>query len=277
MALTVNGQSLSTLAWNIESRGARWQVPGRRGENFAMPGVHGATHVMGKPYEENSLPLSMWAVGANPDGSLPADKNSRLKCLENLDMLSRLFSAPVLELIETDPDTGAQRRCLGEVVQAIDFSSMAGGTRAEFAVEIVVPGSFWFDISNTVQTVPTGVTTAKTLTFSSFSAMTAPLVGATYEVAGPVASPVLADPVTGQWVKLGRTLTSGQVWKIDTANWTTMIGSTNVLHQTTHGFGTTFLDLSAAVGGPRLHFTAAGSTTTATSVKVTGKKGYLLA
>lgn len=275
--LIVNNVSLNTLAWNIEKRGSRWQVPGRRGENFSMPGVHGATHVMAKPYEENTLPLSMWAVGANVDGTMPADKNARKKCMENLDALSRLFSAPVLSLQELDPDTGTSRHCLGEVVQAIDFSSMAGGTRAEFGVEIVVPGAFWHDATATVQTLTTGVTTAKTLNFTSFAGMTAPLVGATYEVAGPVASPVLADPVTGQWVKLNRTLTAGQVWKVDTDKWTTMIGSTNVLHQTTHGFGTTFLELSADVNGPKLYFTAAGSTSTATSVKVTGKKGYLLA
>lgn len=276
VSLTINGVQLHTLAWNVQNRGSRWQMPGRRGENFSMPGVHGSTYSSIKPYEENSLTLSMWAVGANTDGTLPADKDAERKCLENLDMLSRLFSAPVLDVRQTLND-GSVRQCYAEVVQAVDFSSMAGGSRAEFAVELSVPAAFWFDVSNTTQTLLTGAVTAKTLAFTSFSAATAPLTGLVFEVTGPVASPVLADPVTGQWVKLTRTLTAGQVWKVDTANWATTVAGANALHQTSHGLGTTFLDLSADATGPKIYFTAAGSATTATSVKVTGKKAYFLA
>lgn len=276
MSLTVNGVELHQYAWNVTNRSARWQMPSRRGENFSMPGVHGAKYMGGKPYAENGLPLAMWAVGAEPDGSVPANRDAAAKCLENLDMLSRLFSQPMLEVRQTLND-GSVRMCHAEVVQSVNFASMAGGTRAEFGVELNVPAAFWFDEADTVETVLPGAVTEATLSFASFAAATAPLSGLTFEVTGPVASPVLTDPVTRQWVKLGRSLAAGETWTVDTAEWSTKVGSTNVLDVTSHGNGTTFLDLSADPLGPKILFTAAGSATSATAVKVTGKRAYFLA
>lgn len=273
--LTVNGTALHTYAWNVVNRGARWKVPGMRGENVTMPGVHGSRQTIGKVYSENTLTFNMWAVGANLDGTMPANKDAERKCLENLDILSRLFSLPFLDVRQTLND-GTIRQCDAEVVQAIDFSTMAGGTRAEFAVELVVPKAFWFDLTTTVQSLPTGAVSTKMLNFTSFAAATAPIVGGVYEVTGPVASPTLANPDTGQWVKLNATVPAGQVWRVDSANWTSTLNGVNQLSKTTHGLGTTFLDLTPNTIGPKIYFTG-GSTTTATAVKVTAKRAYFLA
>lgn len=275
MNLTVNGVALNTYAYNVVNRGSRWKVPGRRGANLTMPGVHGSVHAIGKPYDENTLTISMWALGANSDGSLPADKNLEKQCLSNLDMLSRLFSAPILDARQTLPD-GSVRQCSAEVVQAIDFTSMAGGTRAEFAVELIVPKAFWFDLSTTSQSLMTGATGSGMLTFTSFAAATAPLTGALYEVTGPISNPLLSDPSTGQWVRLGKTVAAGQKWSVNSATWQTTLAGQNVLGDTTHGFGTTFLDLTPGPQGPTIYWSGT-NTSTATSIKVTAKRAYFLA
>jgi hypothetical protein len=270
MSLTVNGVALNTLAWNVQNRSARWRVPGRRGANVPLPGVHGTLVVPGKPFDENTLVLNMWAVGCNTDGSFPASPSRARLCRDNLDTLTRLFTAPVLNLTETvDADI---RQATGEVVTTIDHSSMAGGTRAEFSVEIVVPKAFWFDQSAVTQTLIPGSADA-TLAYTGFSAATAPLVDLTYEVTGPASNPTMYDPVTGQWVQLMQVLGAGVKWTLDSLNWTSTVGAANAIANTAHGIGATLLDLTPDATGPKLRITGASGA----SVKLTGKRGYLLA
>lgn len=275
MTWIADGVSLSTLAWNVKNRSAGWKVPGRRGANLVLPGVHGAQWTPGKPYEQGNVVLTMWAAGCNLDGSVPTDKNRRKKMEENLDALTRLFATPSFVLSKTRAD-GTTRSAFVEVVAAIDFTSMAGGTRAEFGVEMVVPGSFWLEAADTTQTVLVGGTGAqnKVLSFSSFDVATAPLVGAQYEVLGPANWPKLTDPVTGQWVQLEMNLGASVRWTVDSGLMTS-VSTTNVnrLSVTRHGLGSSFLDMSRS----SLRFSASGGVTAATSVKVTGKRGFMVA
>lgn len=271
--LLVDGVSVQTHAFNVTTRSSRWVVPGRRGDNPSLPGVHGSLWTPGKPYEENTLVWKMWAVGANPDGSMP-DGDRAEKVLEHLDALTRMFTAPGLRTVRQ-----GDRQFRGEVTAAIDLSSMAGGTRAEFAVEWTLPVPFWEDVESTVQTKnPGSGQTSATLRFDAFDGATAPLTGATYEVTGPVQSPRLTDLVTGQWVKLGATLTSGQTWRVHAGSWESTVNGANRVGATTHGEGATFLDLNPHPDGTMsVGFSADGGVTAATSIRITGRRKHLLA
>lgn len=270
--LTVNGVDLQTYAWNIVNRSGRWGVPARRGSNRELPGLHGSSRLAGKPFDENTVILTMWVVGANHDGTLPTSPSRRAVVERYVDELGRLFTAPLLTLVQRRAD--GDRVLTGEVVKTIDFKSMAGATRAEFGVEILAADPFWYSPTKVAQTVVTAA--AGEYRFSAFADATAPLVGATYTVTGPVNSPVLTDPVTGQWVKLATNVPSGQSWVIDTAAWTSTLNGTNVLAMTTHGLGATFLDLTADAAGPRVVLGGTGQTS-GTSIRINARKAYLSA
>lgn len=276
--LLVDGVSVQSYAYNVTSRASRWQVPGRRGDNPTMPGVHGSLWTPGKPFDENTLVWKMWAVGANPDGSMPEGHRAD-RVVEHLDALTRLFTIPGLRtVVQRDAERG-DRQFLGEVTAAIDLSSMAGGTRAEFSVEWTLPDPFWQDVTARTETITPGSgTTSKVLTFPQFAGASAPITGATFEVMGPVQSPVLSDPVTGQWVKLGESVPANQVWRVQTGTWQSSVNGVNRLGVTTHGGGASFLDVSPQPDGRvMVGFQAAGGVTAATSVKMTGRRKYLLA
>lgn len=271
--LTVNGVNLQHYAWNIQTRGSRFNIPKRRGSNTSMPGAHGARRVPGKPFEARSLILTMWAVGCNPDGSVPVGGAQRT-VEQNIDTLGRLFTAtPEVSLVQTRED-GTTRTLVGAVEQAIDFTTMAGASRAEFAVEITASDPFWYDVNTTTQTVMTP--SAGTYPFLSFANTTAPLVKATYTLKGPATSPVLTNPVTGQWVKYAGTLAQGALWVVNTQTWTSTANGTNVIAQTTHGDGVTFLELSPHVAGPQVALSGTGFSAVS-SLQIVARKAYLSA
>lgn len=273
--LTVDGVSIQTYAYNVKNRGGRFRTPERRGSNAILPGIHGRTYVQGKPFDENVLPLTMWALGCETDGSMPSDGKRALQVRENLDALTRMFQPGRLVALQQTVDTTI-RECWGEVVQAIDFTTMAGGTRAEFAVEIRVPGAFWRDTASTNQTVLTGTGDDVTISFSTFGPSTAPLTGMQFDVLGPVTDPILTDPVTGQWVKHTGGVPGSQHLIVDAAAWTATLNGANAIANITHGNGATFLDLSPRSAGPQVRVQGTGKNSS-TSVKVTGKNSYLLA
>lgn len=276
--LLVDGVSVQTYAYNVTSRASRWVVPGRRGDNPSLPGVHGTLWTPGKPYDENTLVWNMWALGCEPDGSMPAGRRQD-KVMHNLDALMRLFSTPYLRTVVQRNSVNGDRQFRGEITAAIDLSSMAGGTRAEFAVEWTLPDPFWQDVvAKTATATPGSGATSVAVRFAAFDGATAPITGAVFEVTGPVQSPMLVDISTGQWVKLGMTLAAGQVWRVDTASWTSTVAGANKVGVTTHGGGATFLDVTPQTSGQCLvGFQAAGGVTAATSMKMTGRRKYLLA
>jgi len=273
--LTVNGTELSQVAWNVVSRGGRWKVAGRLGDNPRLPGVHGSLFIPGKTYDENTLLLTMYAVGSNADGTFPASPSRKQLCRDNIEALMTLFTQPNLLSLKQYADDGTTyREALCEVTQAIDFSTMAGGTRAEFAVELRVPGVFWFDGVAINQTLNI-TSTNQTLTFTSFNG-SAPLVNANFELTAgttQAVSPRLTDPVTGQWVQVSPTLSTGQKWVVDSAAWTSTIAGSNVLQSTTHGLGATFLDLTQRSAGVQVQVQNANTGT----LKITAKRAWLLA
>ena len=277
LSLIVNGVDLRTYAWNVSSRGSLLTVPGRRGANPRRPGVHGSLRVGRRPFDENTLSLSMWAVGCNTDGSFPASPERKRVALTNLDTLTRLFCGSPSLTIQQYVDAAVYREITGATVDsAIDFSTMAGGTRAEFQVDVTVPDAFWFDSATISQAILVGSSGA-TLEFTSFAAATAPIVKGTYTLLGPINNPRITDVQSGQWVQLNDVVAAGTSWVVDSSAWTSMIGATNKIGVTVHGGGATFLDLTPRTPGPTVVVTGTGGITAATKLTVAAKRGYLLA
>src|SRR5690606_36359581 len=175
-----------------------------------------------KPYAEGGGTLAMWVIGANSDGSVPTDMTQRERLLRHVRALTLMFGRPGTALFEQETPDG-WLECEAEVVQSYDFTTMAGVTRAQFAVEYAIPKAFWQDAAVRDQTMTTS--SPGIVLFSQFAGATAPLTDLVVELKGPATQPMMANPLTGQWVRLDRSLSSSQVWRLEGA--TSKVGSVN--------------------------------------------------
>lgn len=209
--VTANGVTLNTLAYNIRTLTGRLRTPVRRGGNVIVPGRHGAIRTPGKRFSEGEVVLSMWVLGADVNGLVPASGPARARLLSNVDMLTRVFGAETVELTHTLPD-GSTRRLLGEVSEAIDFTSMAGGSRAEFAVAIDVPGAFWQDTADTTASF----TGSGTWSVAPFAGATAPMDELRVTFNGGTNPRITSG---GVWVQYSAALAAGESITLDCATW----------------------------------------------------------
>lgn len=159
--VTVDGVPLQTYAWNLKTLTGRLGVPGAKGGNSTVAMRSGARWRR-KQWESKTETWSMWVLGCDEDGLIPPH-GSRAQFTENLMALHRLFAVRDRELDLTKtvrtPDGDLLMSALGEVVSAWDPTSMAGGTRATFSVDMHLADPFWYGqpIEFTIQPGQTAV------------------------------------------------------------------------------------------------------------------------
>lgn len=90
----VDGQSLQTYAFNIETLGGdRLAPPQVRRSSQKVPYMVGTRFVQGVP-DERTITLGMWVQGSNQDGTVPTDEHLKRKFDRNWQMLRRLLWRP---------------------------------------------------------------------------------------------------------------------------------------------------------------------------------------
>lgn len=243
MLLKIDGVSLQNFAFNVTSRGSRWSIPDKTAANVPVPGRSGTIWTPGKLFDQNTLTLGMWVIGANTDGSFPTDRTRAQKLKENVDRLTRLFTKThaLIEVIQDD-DANTSRRCYAEVVASFDFTS-APGNRAEFAVQLVVPAAFWEDVSLNTFVSASGLTTGTNVAITSLSGGTAVIEDAVITFRGAGTNPKITDILSGAWVQLQGTVASGQDWVVDSSLWTSTNNAVNVVGTTVHSGAARLLPL----------------------------------
>ena len=182
MAITVDGVSLQDYGWNIRTVGARLVSAAPRGGNTEVAGADGALWAANKPLGELQFELDMWVVGAEPDGSMPHESTPRALVRQRVDELLGLLwrTDRLVEIVDTDRG----RRCFAEVTQPFTPTTMAGATRAEFAVECNVPAGCWED-TDTVSTGPVALTSGGTVTLDGLGGGNLPPGGLTVALTAP--------------------------------------------------------------------------------------------
>lgn len=191
---------------------------------------------------------------------------------------------------------GGGRRAYCEVVEAIDMTSMAGGSRAEFVVDMVIPGSFWEDllvssISHTFTAPPLSV--GGQLTLTQLLGSTAPIVDTILGLTisgGSLDSLRITDKATGSWLEIAGPL-SGDL-TINNIDFTVKsglpvdpgngIGSSgpSIITKVTRGGSNQLLPVTpvSSTEAPVLVLFATGVTSGVTvDLTVTGRRRYVLA
>ena len=267
--LTANGVVLNTLAYNVSTLTGRLRTPARRGGNVEVPARHGALRVPGKKFAQAEVVLPMWVVGADEDGLVPASGPARARLFVNVDKLTRVFGAELVELVHTLPD-GSQRRVLGEVTEVIDFTSMAAGSRAEFAVTVTVPDGFWSDVA----AVTASLSGTGDWSPAAFAAATAPMDDLLVTFTGPSNNPLIQSGAV--WVRYGAVLSAGQSVTLDCGAWSLSGGGGLVPSHgaVSHGGDARWFVLLPSAGPPLMTVSQTG--TGAMSTTLSGKRKYLV-
>lgn len=269
MTLFANGVDLSTLCYNVSSLTGRLTVPPRRGKDIDVPGRNGAVRTPNKKFSAGSVVLPMWVIGLDESGEVSPGTTNQEVLYENIDRLTRLFSADSVQLIHRLPD-GSERRITGQVMDAIDLSSQAGGTRAEFAVSLTTADAFWEDVSSVIAT-RTGTGLWDVLPFEG---ATAPMDDLIVKFTGPATNPRLTNP-SGVYVAYNAVLTGSQTASIDCKAWTVAgTGITAAYSAVDHGGDPRWFVLEPGDPTPRV---TASQTAGSTGVFVlSGRRKYLV-
>lgn len=273
--LSVNGVVLNTLAKNIESLTGRLRTPGKRTTNVTVPGRHGTLRTAVKLFDENILALPMWVIGGDDDGKIPVGQTDRRLLFSNIDTLTRLFlgSQTVLDVRHTLPDASV-RQCFGDVLDVIDFTTESADPMAKFGVSIVMADPFWYDLTTITQDVlPANGTTAS---FSSFGGATAPMDKLLFRLTGPWNSPILTFS-DGSWLAIDVNIPAAATVTVDCSTWTlTSSGVTTILANLRRSTTTARWATVPPTSGPLVVNLAGASRTTATALRVQGRRAFLV-
>lgn len=207
----VDGVDLNTYAWNITSFSGRSALPPIRGDNEPIPYRPGQNWVE-KMWDQKQESLSMWVLGCDEDGGFPTSHSRRAQFNDNLRQLKRLFGVRHrLLTIEKDvlyPEGLVTLTTEAEQVGILDPQSVAGGTRATFTADLILPDPFWYapEITETitsagVQIEMPGDTLARKMQV---------------EFIGPLQNPRLTNATLGVEVRYAGTVPDGYSVTLDT-------------------------------------------------------------
>lgn len=253
----VNGTSLHTLAWNIETLNGRQRVPQYRGDDQRVPFRPGAIWRPKQP-DSRTLTLAMWVLGCNTDGSAPAG-SARAKFNDNREQLIKLFFDPTAQLSltkrwQTISSGLKSATALAELVSDMD-ATMLGIDGAQFAVDLRLADPYFY-----------GVTSSPAALAVSVGAVVnnpgvAPVQKMTIVFNGGLTNPRLTNTTTGVWVQYTGVIAGGASVTLNTDLFTAVTNtSVNVIGAITHQGARNWLPLK--VGNNTLTLTASAGTGT---------------
>lgn len=225
--VTVDGVRLDTLAWGVELK--KVTVPGVREASEVVPGVDGVIPALAEDYEPGVYALDMMVRGSNEDGVIPADSVGEFR--KNLDHLLALFSTRhrLLDVREVVDASGTVRQASMKRLDAIT-PEVEVGALARFTVTLSIPGVFWRDLNPLDWVGAAGSSTLQTP--ATLAGATAPIQDAIFLVKGPIANPTIRDSMTGWELRLNRSLTASEFWRVNSGTWSTRVGSSLTLAST---------------------------------------------
>lgn len=141
----VDGISLQTMAFDIESMGSRLTPPPLRGDDYTIPYAPGDVW-MPKQVGARILPLDMWVIGVNEDGTAPTGVAAHTFD-DNFRKLRQLLWTPNRQFVLTKRfyvgGVLKTASALGQYAGGLD-PAMTGRTRGSFSVDIKLADPYFY-------------------------------------------------------------------------------------------------------------------------------------
>lgn len=151
---SVDGTSLQTFAWNIQTRGGdRMAPPPMRGDNDEVPHIEG---LVWKPKIAGPrvMSLDMWVIGADADGTVQDEAAFDT----NWNALRALLWNPRAQLAVTKrwEDSGVQSAVGYAQFTAGLNPTITGGRRAKFSVDLLMADPWFYGSPIVIPTLNAG-------------------------------------------------------------------------------------------------------------------------
>lgn len=216
-----NGRS-----WNVRLLSPNEQLA-RRGENIALPGITGQTHV-DKFYEQRELTLALVVTGEVP-GQPP-----RAEVLAaNLDILQRLFAVDGQSTLTRRRGT----RTESALAECINLNVVPRGPfHVDLVVDLLLADPLWYDTIQQVAThpfssVPYSGTVSNPGSYRSERFVVTLTCGALTSITNPTIT------IGSTWVKYTGTVAATQTLQIDVGNFTATKAGSSVIDAITWNQG----------------------------------------
>lgn len=277
MSLTIDGTNVQTLAFNVVAR-TRGQWPAARGSANSVPGRHGVLPILGQHYDVGQLMISMFIIGANTDGTMPTNVSLQQQVVTYAEMLQRLLMVRhrLLDVRQDMPDSSI-RQCYAQLSNAVNYTSMAGATRAELAAELVIPSTFWQDVDTSTYSSPL-VAGDNDISIGYLTSATAPITDLVFTITGPATNPRVTDPISGTWIQVDKGLVAGDSLVIDSSAYTITLNGASVLSSMERGIQASLFELAPRQDGGAPHIVVNTPTaSSSTTISVVGRRKFITA
>lgn len=265
--VVANGLCLQTHAWNISQKSGRYMLPGVRGSNTQVPGMRGSSFVRNRPVNTGMWTLTMWVLGAFPDGSIPAWGESRRVFDRNFEQLVKsVMSVSAAISLNVWQDDGSVRTASGMIGGSTDSNLTMGGRRGEITLVFEILEGTWQDaLARSVVGTPGVGWSNQVMDLSALDGGSAPMDNAVITVNGPFTNPRVFDPITNTWVQYNGTLATGDTWVVDCGAWTSTVNGVGALINTQHYGHARFIVIDPGTYGRKPSIQVTGTGTGATS------------
>jgi hypothetical protein len=253
----VDGTSLNTYAYNIESWTGRSGIPDLLGENIPRPYGYGEQFIP-MTFGGRTEQLSMWVVGCNADGTMPSPGTTqRAQFNANLETIKSLFFGNIettlaLTRYVSMPSGLREQRALGQARGMTDPTTMAGATRGAFTVDLRVLSGFWTGTADQTATLTAG---SNSVTNDG----TAPAVPHILKFTGPLTNPSLTNTRTGAVITFTGSIGNGVEYELNCATFDASNGA--VWTGLSHSGSRWLFNLAAGVQSILMTGSGAGSVT----------------
>lgn len=284
----VDGYDISNYAFNISK--VALAVPELRGDHTTLPQRSGVIPRYNRSYEAGEIALSMWVIGADVDGSIPAVRSARRALFErNLDTLLTLFhhqssfiTLYKQNIVPGGTGTMETRWARATVTGSTSVETMAARQRAEITFTFKLIDAHWTVSTPIVESSTASATLPQNITLTGMGS--APVEDAVVTITGPITNPTVSCYDSGSAVSYTGTISAGQTLVLDSSQWKATIASTNVTGSVSNvgharwvyipPRGSAAVDATASMQ-PKLTLTGT-SASAATKFSVSYKKRYLL-
>lgn len=224
---TFGGVSLHNgRSWNVRLLSPS-EILQRRGENIALPGITGQTHVE-KYFEQREMTLAMVVTG-----ELPGQPPSAEVLAANLAILQGLFAVDGQSTLTRTRGT----RTESALAECINMNVVPRGPfHADLVVDLLLADPLWYDTTQQVtsspfSSVPFSMTVANPGSYRSERIVVTITAGAGASITNPTIT------IGSTWVKYTGVVSATQSLQIDVGNFTATKASSSVLADITWNQG----------------------------------------